>query len=68
MLDSQPMTISVFLGSWGSEELHRTMLVWLLRDQSGMHFISEYFTVITGFIAHVTNHVVESASNALIPK
>ena len=34
MLGSQSATISVVLESWCSEELHRTILVWLLRDQS----------------------------------
>jgi len=37
-LDSQPVTISVVLDSWCSEALHRTMLVWLLRDQSDMFY------------------------------
>ena len=36
VLDSLPGSLSMVLDSWCSEELHRTMLDWLLRDQSAV--------------------------------
>ena len=57
MLHSQPLTISVVLDICCSETLHRTMLIWLLCDQSDMCFTT-----------FVMNHEVKSASNTLNSK
>jgi len=62
MLDSQPATISVILDSWCSEALHRTMLLWLLRDQSDMFYNLCYELwsrkCIKNFDSNVTNIVL----------
>jgi len=58
MFDSQPVTISVVLHSWCSEALHRTMLVWLLHDQSDMCFIN--------FVTESKVHQMESKVHQML--